>query len=132
MMISHEKQLLGYADQISRRPGEEINFKVSSAVPGEFELTIVRIRCGDDMPGGPGLKQTVVDSPINGIYRARFQKTQVGSFIRVHDSAPINLSSFTLQAMIWPTMPGEGRQAILGRWCEFSQCGFVLMIDSEG
>lgn len=56
-MISHEKQLLAYADQISRQPGETVNFKVSSALPGEFRLDIVRIRCGDDGPGGPGLKQ---------------------------------------------------------------------------
>ena len=131
-MISHEKKLLGYADQISRQPGEEINFKVSSSIPGEFELNIVRIRCGDDMLGGPGLKQTVVDTPINSSYRARFQKTQVGSFVKIQDSTPFNLQSFTLQAMIWPTTPSEGEQSILGCWCEFSQSGYVLMSDSEG
>ena len=38
MMISHEKLLLAYADQISRQPGETVEFKVSSALPGEFQL----------------------------------------------------------------------------------------------
>ena len=131
-MISREKLLLGYADQISRQPGEDINFKVSSSLSGEFDLTVVRIRCGDDAPAGPGLKQTVIDTTANGSYPARFQKTQVGSFVKLKNSTPFTLGSFTLQAMIWPTLPGEGAQAILGRWCEFSQRGFVLMIDPDG
>ena len=131
-MISHEKQLLAYADQISRQPGESVNFKVSSALPGEFRLDIVRIRCGDDGPGGPGLKQTVIDTQVNGAYPARFQKTQVGSFARVTDSQPFALTSFTVQAMVWPTTPSDGRQAIAGSWCEATQSGYGLMIDENG
>ena len=131
-MISHEKLLLAYADQISRQPGETVNFKVSSAIPGDFDLNIVRIRCGDDGPGGPGLKQTLVETAVNGRYPARFQKTQVGSFARVEDSQAFALESFTVQAMIWPTMPNEGRQAIAGCWCEASQSGYGLMIDKNG
>ena len=131
-MISHEKLLLAYADQISRQPGETVGFKVSSSLSGEYGLNIVRIRCGDDEPGGPGLKQTVVDTNVNRSYPARFQKTQVGSFARIDECKSFALTSFTLQAMIWPTMPGEGRQAILGRWCEATQSGYALLIDDNG
>ena len=131
-MISHEKLLLAYADQISRQPGETLSFKVSSALPGEFELDIVRIRCGDDAPGGPGLKQTVIETPVNGAYPARFQKTQVGSFVRFDETQAFALQSFTLQAMIWPTLPYDGPQAVLGCWCEDTRSGYVLLVDETG
>ena len=74
----------------------------------------------------------MIDTPANGRYPARFQPTQVGSFARVNDARPFALESFTLQAMIWPTLPHDGCQAILGRWCQASQSGYVLLIDETG
>ena len=51
------RRLLGYADRIGVQPGQTIGFKVSSEDRGAFRLEIVKIRCGDDSPEGPGLKQ---------------------------------------------------------------------------
>src|SRR5437764_640805 len=42
------------------------------------------------------------------------------------------LGSFTLQAMIWPTLPGRGRQAIMGTWSETLGTGFGLALDEAG
>ena len=33
---------------------------------------------------------------------------------------------------IWPTRPGEGRQAILGSWDEADRAGFALFLDEQG
>jgi N,N-dimethylformamidase len=126
------RKLLAYSDEITRQPGQRIEFKVSSELPGRFRLDIVRIRCGDDSASGPGVKQTVIEADANGDYPARFQPTQVGSFVRFPSDRPFALGSFTLQAMIWPTLPGKGRQAILGAFRAPDRAGYALVIDRGG
>jgi len=42
------------------------------------------------------------------------------------------LGSFTIQAMLWPTTPAKGRQALLGTWSEPTGAGFGLMLDAAG
>ncbi|HCK76749.1 MAG TPA: N,N-dimethylformamidase [Gammaproteobacteria bacterium] len=130
-MITQQKALLAYADEISRRPGERIEVKVSSTSADPFDLNIVRIRCGDDGPEGPGLKQTIVEANVNGSYPARFQETQVGSFARIDANASFSSNSYTAQALIWPTCPKIGDQVILSHWCATSQRGYALMIQDE-
>src|SRR5262245_44777406 len=125
------RKLLAYADQISLEPGQTINFKVSSELTGRFRLELVRVRCGDDSPNGPGLKQRRIEAAVNGEYPARHQNTQVGSFIRIDERGPFELDSFTLQAMIRPTTPRQGRQAIMGAWNEPKRAGYALIIDDR-
>ena len=132
MTLNQQKGLLAYADEISRQPGELIEFKVSSPTPDPFELNIVQIRCGDDGPGGPGLKQTPIDASANGSYPARFQKTQVGSFVRTASSAVFAPKAFTLQAMIYPTGPHLGDQVIASHWCPVKKQGYALLIQDLG
>ena len=121
------RRLLGYADRISVKPGETINFKVSSEDEGAFHLDILRIRCGDDTPDGPGLKETPVEARVNGDYPARFQKTQVGSFVSVDHPRKLTPESFTLQAMVWPTLIGkEEEQTIMGSWHAGHRRGYAL------
>ena len=128
MKLNQQKGLLAYADEISRQPGEAIEFKVSSSAQGAFELNIVQIQCGDDGPGGPGLKQTPVNASANGSYPARFQKTQVGSFIRIPSSEAFSPSALTLQALIYPTAPELGEQVIASHWCPAKKQGYALLI----
>ena len=93
----------------------------------------MRLICGDDSPSGPGYKETVVEMPINGDYPGRAQAINDGSYVTV-PGGPIlgGITSFTLQALIWPTTPGRGRQALLGKWCDKAQAGFGLYIDDDG
>ena len=128
MKLNQQKGLLAYADEISRQPGEAIEFKVSSSAQGAFELNIVQIQCGDDGPGGPGLKQTPVNASANGSYPARFQKTQVGSFIRIPSSEAFSPSALTLQALIYPTAPELGEQVIASHWCPAKKQGYALLL----
>ncbi len=126
------RHLLAYADQICAQPGEKIEFKVSADLPGEFEFNIVHIRCGDDSEGGPGLKQNAIPDGVNGLYPARYQKTQVGSFIALDAEQPDPRGSFRLEAKIWPTIPGSTEQAIIGAWSESDQAGYCLYLDQDG
>ena len=120
------RRLLGYADKISVQPGETINFKVSSEDEGTFHLDILRIRCGDGTPAGPGRKETPVEARVNGDYPARFQKTQVGSFVAIDHPRKLALESFTLQAMVWPTLIEKAEQTIMGSWHAGHRRGYAL------
>ena len=127
------RTLFGYSDQISARPGDTINFKISSLNGKPYQADIVRLICGDDSPGGPGFKETPVPTAIAGEYAGREQPIYDGSYVTVpHTGAFDNIFSFTLQAFIWPTTPDKGRQALLGIWCADDENGFELFIDDHG
>ena len=127
------RKLLGYSDQISVRPGDTIRFMVSSLDETPYRADIVRLICGDDSPEGPGFKETVIETTANGDYPGRAQAMFDGSYVSVPGSPVLDgITSFTLQAMIWPTTPLKGRQALLGKWCGKTQTGFSLSIDENG
>ncbi len=127
------KKILGYSDEISVFPNEEIAFMVSSEEGADYQASLVQIIHGDTSPEGPGLKLKPVPSPIDGSYEGRRQELLCGSYAVVADNHCFaGLTSFSLQAMIWPTTPDKGEQAILSRWDEDRKAGFVLGIDAQG
>ena len=87
---------------------------MSSALPGHYRAEIVRLRCADHT--GVGLKQTTVETSVNGAYPARFQPAYAGPHIEVSVTAAFTPPRMTLQAYVWPTTPQKGRQALLGTW----------------
>ena len=119
------RKLFGYGDEISVRPGDTIRFMVSSLGGNPYRADIVRLICGDDSPAGPGFKEALVETAANGDYRGREQPMHDGSYVTV-PGGPLfdGITSFTCQAMIWPTTPLKGRQARLGKWCDKAQAGF--------
>ena len=60
-------KITGYSDKISVRPGETIQFTVNCEPPS-YEAEVVRIICGDTNPAGPGVKEKVISTPVNGTY----------------------------------------------------------------
>ena len=58
--------LIGYGDRLSVRPGETIEFKVSSQDPAPFEASLVRIVCADPNPAGPGIQEVPVAADFAG------------------------------------------------------------------
>ena len=106
--------LHGYADRLSVAPGEPIEFKVSTDVPGSYRADVVRLIHGDTNPAGPGFKERVVDSPANGEYEGRHQPIRSGSHIAISDGAgQLALTgAFSLQVFAMPTTPGKGVQRI--------------------
>ena len=127
------ERILGYTDRLSAVPGDVVEFKVSAPLKGKFKARLVRLICGDDSPEGPGLKLEKIDSAIDGSYPARQQKIMAGSYVWVTARAPFDIPNFTIQAMIWPTSPGNGKpQAILGNYDAATGAGYALFIDENG
>lgn len=123
------RPLLGYADRFSVCNRERIEFKVSAQV-ARYRASIKRIRCGDW--ANIALKETPVETNAQGEYPGREQAIQAGSYAEIGDPDAFALSTFTLQSLVWPTLPGDREQAILGNWSERTQRGYGLFLDARG
>ena len=117
--------VLGYCDPLSVRPGQAIGFKVSCAGEGSFSARLLRSICADANPDGPGIVEEAIDASVNGDYPARAQAFNPGSYALVQKGPAIE-GGVTLAATIWPTLPGDGEQAVL------SAGGFELYLDGGG
>src|ERR1700694_5280350 len=83
--------LLGYADRFSVAPGESIRFMVSCETLS-YRVQLVRLIHGDMNPAGPGYKEELIASSIDGTKDGRRQTIAAGSYVRVPLAAPLDLS----------------------------------------
>ncbi|NQU64033.1 MAG: LamG domain-containing protein, partial [SAR324 cluster bacterium] len=129
-----EIRIIGYADQISVKAGEKIQFMISAEGTDSVKGDIVKLIHGDEHPDGPGFIEEAVETELKGQYKVKKQYVQVGSFVEVEDSkSMLDLTkSFTLYAFIWPSTPDLKRQGILTRWSIQDCSGYALGINPEG
>ena len=126
------KQIMGYSDEISVRPGESINFMVSCEKRCSYKARIVQIIHGDTNPEGPGYKERHVNSSVEGTYQGRKQQIHAGSYAVVPNQRAFDLlSSFSVQALAWPTTPEKSHQTLMSRWGGKSKAGFILGINGS-
>ena len=126
-------RILAYADRLSARPGEAVEIKVSCEGLNRYEAELVRIIQGDINPQGPGYREDAVDLDLGGPFEGRFQPLHPGSYGIVEDNAAFRaLSTFTVFAAIWPTMPGDGPQTVLARRDPLTGAGFELFLNEAG
>ena len=125
--------LIGYSNRLCVAPGEKIEFKISSTLDSRYQASLVRVRCADPNPDGPGQKETPIDSDFAGVYPSRFQAIHPGSYgyVEHHDALAID-GSFTVSARIWPTLPDNTAQGVIAKLDEDDGTGFALMIDERG
>ncbi len=133
MTFDYRRRILGYPDRVRARPGETIEFKISLEDHDAFEFRTVRIVCGVETPDGAPYREVAVDTPANGLHEGFCQRIDAGSYAII-PAAPIldRLSTFTFQAFIMPTLPGDGRQAIISRGSGPGRPGFAVIVDSAG
>jgi len=128
-----ERPLNAYSDRISARPGETIRFHVSCDGPEAYEARLVRLICADDNPNGAPFRAEHLPSPLDGRHAGRAQVIHAGSHAVVPASPASRFTEgVTLQALVMPTTPGKGRQAILGTWSETTHTGASLAVGDDG
>ncbi len=129
------KMITGYCNQLSVKPGDELDFMVSAVGCTTAQVSIVRLIHGDENAKGPGYIHQTVDAACNGTIDV-FEQPQApaGNYIRVngHNKRLLPEQNFSIHAFIWPTTPAAGRQGIVTQWSEIDCLGFGLEIDERG
>ncbi|MGX5844722.1 N,N-dimethylformamidase beta subunit family domain-containing protein [Mesorhizobium sp. ArgA1] len=125
------RTLSGYANILSAKPGDVVDFKVSSLGEAKsFSARLVRLITTEDHPQAAAMVERDLDAPFNGVYPGRLQPIHIGSYGQVeHATAFSGMEDFTFTAWIWPTLPGQKRQTIGGTWQEDRRNGFAVEID---
>src|SRR4051812_49465536 len=118
--------VLGYAWPLVASPGEEIAFHLSSPTLPSAEVALVRVRCADPDPAGPGIRVQELEAPFERTLALTYQPIRPGSCAVVADAPVLSaLRSFTVGAFLWPTLPGDKRgQTLLSRWRDDTQEGW--------
>ena len=93
-------RITGYSDQCSVEPGDEITFYVHSEFGEPYQSDIVRLINGDTNPEGPGFKEKVFRTSVNGKYKGANQPLMAGSYILGPQSELFDLESLTMCAYI--------------------------------
>ena len=139
MKQNYMLRITGYTDKCSVTPDEELNFYVHSEFNEEYKVDIVRLINGDTNPDGPGFKEKVIRTSVNGSYKGLNQPLMAGSYILVPDNEKLNSKSLTISAFIYPTTPKldvegvpVGEQAILSKWDAKKKKGYGLFINEDG
>ncbi len=130
-----EIKIFGYANKISVKQGENIDFHVTADGTSEADAKLVRLIHGDQHPTGPGFIEKEIENKINGKWKVEKQFTQLGSFLKVKDPdcKLATDESFTIFTYIFPTTPKTGeRQKIIGRFDVRTNEGYCIGISPEG
>ncbi|MBM3549977.1 MAG: N,N-dimethylformamidase, partial [Alphaproteobacteria bacterium] len=85
---------------------------VSSASDRPYELRFVRHLCADPNPEGPGYREIVMPTPLDGRRKGLFHAAHPGSYARI-GALTLDGGGLKLSATVWPTLPGRGRQALI-------------------
>ena len=127
--MAQRNELLGYAVPMLAKPGDTIQFMVTTEAE-EFDAEIVRLIHGDNNPAGPGFKSEDVASSASGTYPGRRQTTYTGSYAQVDAGMALDSEAgVTIQAWIWPTTPDRTQaQGLVTR--HSNNGGFNLSIAS--
>jgi N,N-dimethylformamidase len=127
-------EIYGYADRLSVKGGETIRFMVSATGIDQVRAQLVRLIHGDEHPDGPGFIERPVEAAINRAWPVRRQYVQKGNFLRVPDAvhAALPVGALAFHAFMFPTLPGSGRQTIMGRWSISEGRGHSVGIDEAG
>jgi N,N-dimethylformamidase len=125
--------VLGYPVPYIVEPGQRIDFHLSSATLREVTAEVVRVRCGDPDPSGPGLKLAPMGAPVDGRQDVRHQPIHPGSCAVAGDGQALRgLASFSVGCFLWPTMPGVTEQTIVSRWRQDTRAGWRFGLDAGG
>ena len=124
-------RLLGYTDRLSAAPGDTIRFMVSSD-HDRYASRLVRLIHGDTNPAGPGFKQVLVPSAIDGVRPGRHQDLPSGSSATLPVPARELGSDFTFAVFVQPTAPGGHDGVIASRGRPFDGDGWALVVSATG
>jgi N,N-dimethylformamidase len=98
----------GRAFPWSAQPGQTLQFHVSS-YNSRYNVQLVRMFNANPDPHGPGIVETPISAPANGVHSGAPRLLGLGSYVTVPDQSGLRLRGhFTITAWIAPTtIPGS-------------------------
>lgn len=128
------KSIVGYCDRISVRPGETIRFFASTYRPGNYNARLVRVVNGDSLSGAGRFKTLPIPTPFERSYPAHQQPIFTGSYVRIVGvaNALSDLQSFSVVALVRPSLGKSQPQFAVSRWNGPRQGGWAIGIDERG
>ena len=127
------KKIVGYSNEWSVAPGDTLEVKVSTYGPQHYRADLVRVICGDDEPDHGIYREEEITAAFAGEYTGRTQIMAAGSYVVVPAAPSLQgLTSFTVQAWIFPTTPSNGEQGLIAHGTTGTSVGFALVIDKNG
>ena len=128
--------LIGYSDKLSGRPGDIINFKVSSQLNAPVEARLLRSICADANPAGMGIVETNCDdffSPQQ--FTAKNQPFHPGSYARTISPLQQHADdTIQISVTVFPTLLTKGIQTIVSigdTRLDLDASGFVSLINQQ-
>lgn len=128
---TRRKRILGYSDPLTVRAGGTVEIKVSSQGGVGYEAQLVRLINGDVHSDQARFKEVEIDSPVNGTYPGREQRSVPGSCIVVDGLSRVELRECTIALHFMPTTPAGGNQTLISRWDEARKVGWSLHINAQ-
>ncbi|MCC7273999.1 MAG: N,N-dimethylformamidase large subunit, partial [Alphaproteobacteria bacterium] len=128
-----DKTLVGYCAPLTCRPGATVRFMVSCERPLAYDVDVVRLICADGFADGAGYEERLVAAGVARGVRGRRQRTAIGSYaVAAEPMLTRDRAAATLAAVIRPTAPGPGLQAIAGTWDAGPGAGALLALAADG
>lgn len=103
---AQDRNVVGYASPMTVRPGDTVEFKVSTIdQDADYTADLVKIIQGDSLSVyGEDFEVQPFEAPFAGDYSGLVQDLNLGSYIDVEPSAQLDaLESFTIGMWIFPT-----------------------------
>ena len=101
-----ERTIVGYSSELTVRPGDTVEFKVSKINGGgKYEADLVRVINGDSHTRyNEHFEVAAVDADFAGTYEAIEQDLNHGSYVHVENTGALDgLEDFTVTAWIFPS-----------------------------
>ncbi len=133
-LAKSNKSVVGYSDQITVRPGEKITFYASTYAPGDYKASLVRVINGDTLSGAGRFRVDPVSADFARLYPGGEQKVWAGSYVTFDKTSPtaVTKQSFSVMALIKPSLPGKGPQFVASQWDQTKKTGWAIGIDERG
>jgi N,N-dimethylformamidase len=122
--------ITGYLDNVSGRPGDSFDVKVSAQGVDKYKADVVRIICADPNPEGPGLRYETQNFELAGIYPARSQCIDLGSYGEVPASPCFTAPRMLIGLLIQPGIL-RNSSSVLAASQNTVGDGWVLEIDNK-
>ena len=124
--------LAAYADRLSVRPDETIRFHVANAIGEPVRAEVVRVRCADANPAGPGLCVEPVTTTLEQLSEPSPQTVPHGSYFIADALDGIDSRALTFTCLAFSTLEGKSSQTVAAAYAADGSPVFELVMDAAG